>query len=177
MAMLEAGEMAEMTESEEVASNQGFNRGLSAGAARERNRNQPSSGGGPSVSAPNLKDDQALTWSLLLILAIVVVWVSPWGKYISDIVAEITTYHPTKLDFNPLSDIRNPLDGIFHGANQPAGGGGGGGGGGGTSLFNVPIVDSSGGAGTIQVVAHDAASASENAHQGGNTPTGSPTAV
>jgi hypothetical protein len=46
-----------------------------------------------------------------------------------------------------------------------------------TSLFNVPIVDASGGTGTIQVVAHDAASAVANAHQGGNTPTGSATPV
>lgn len=45
----------------------------------------------------------------------------------------------------------------------------------GTSLFNVPIVDASGGAGTIQVVANDAASAFANASQGGNTPTGSAT--
>jgi hypothetical protein len=44
-----------------------------------------------------------------------------------------------------------------------------------TSLFNVPIVDASGGAGTIQVVANNAAAALENAHQGGNTPTGSAT--
>lgn len=45
----------------------------------------------------------------------------------------------------------------------------------GTHLFNVPIVDVNGGAGTIQVVAHDAASAFANASQGGNTPTGSAT--
>lgn len=45
----------------------------------------------------------------------------------------------------------------------------------GTSLFNVPITDASGGAGTIQVVANNAAAAIENASQGGNTPTGSAT--
>lgn len=44
-----------------------------------------------------------------------------------------------------------------------------------TSLFNVPIVDASGGAGTIQVVANSASAAYENAFQGGNTPTGSAT--
>jgi len=42
----------------------------------------------------------------------------------------------------------------------------------GTSLYNVPIVDQYGGKGSIQVVAHDVQSAVENAHQGGNTPTG-----
>ena len=47
----------------------------------------------------------------------------------------------------------------------------------GTSLWNVPIVDAQGGAGWIQVVAHDAAGAVENAHQGGNTPTGGAEAV
>lgn len=49
--------------------------------------------------------------------------------------------------------------------------GGGGGGGGGTQLYNVPIMGPNGsGQGTIQVVAHDLASAIVNAHQGGNTP-------
>lgn len=58
-------------------------------------------------------------------------------------------------------------------ASMSSGGGGGGGNQGGTSLFNVPIMGPNGsGAGTIQVVAHDAAGAYENAHQGGNTPTG-----
>lgn len=42
---------------------------------------------------------------------------------------------------------------------------------GGTQLYNVPIMGPNGsGQGTIQVVAHDLASAIENAHQGGNTP-------
>jgi hypothetical protein len=176
MAMLEAGEAAEMTESEEVASNEGWQRGLKAGqakAAKDAARNQPSNGAQtPDVS---MREEQAITWSLLMVLGIVVVWVSPWGKWLSEVVKEITTYHETKLDFNPLSEIQGPpnplqnipgIGGLFHGANQPADSGGG------TSLFNVPITNANGEPGSIQVVAHDSASAVGNASQGGNTPTG-----
>lgn len=42
----------------------------------------------------------------------------------------------------------------------------------GTSLFNVAITGPDGTAGTIQVIAHDAASAIINAMQGGNIPRG-----
>lgn len=56
-------------------------------------------------------------------------------------------------------------------------GGGGSSSGGGTSLYNVPIVGPDGTAGTIQVVAHDPASAVQNATQGGNSPTGAAVAV
>lgn len=47
----------------------------------------------------------------------------------------------------------------------------------GTSLYNVPIIGPDGTAGTIQVVASDAAAAVQNATQGGNSPTGSATAA
>lgn len=47
-----------------------------------------------------------------------------------------------------------------------------------TALYNVPIMGpNNSGPGTIQVDATDAASAVENAHQGGNTPTGDPVCV
>lgn len=123
-----------------------------------------------------MNSKQAMTWELLLILGIILLLTSPVGDWLGSIVQTLTVHHDMNLSFNPLSKTSIiGGTGITHGVNQPGGSGGGGGGGGGTSLFNVPIVDSSGGAGTIQVVAHDAASASNNAYQGGNTPTGSPT--
>lgn len=68
-----------------------------------------------------------------------------------------------------VSGLVTSTSGVVHAANAPTGGGSGGGG---VSLWNVPIIDSSGVPGTIQVDAHDAASAVQNAFQGGNTPTG-----
>jgi len=47
----------------------------------------------------------------------------------------------------------------------------------GPTLWNVPIVDASGGAGSIQVASTTAAGAYQNAYQGGNTPTGPAVAV
>jgi hypothetical protein len=79
------------------------------------------------------------------------------------------------------ASLDNALGNLNLGGGSSSGVGGSGskssGSGGGTSLFNVPIIDSSGGVGTIQVVAHDAASAIVNATQGGNTPTGGATSV
>lgn len=111
--------------------------------------------------------NQSLTWEFLVILGVVLVIISPIGEWLASIVYEISVKHDVKMTFNPLT---NPLDNIFHA--PMIGGNGNGNGSGGTSLFNVPIVNSSGEAGSIQVVAHDSASAIENAHQGGNTPTG-----
>jgi hypothetical protein len=117
---------------------------------------------------------QSMTWELLLILGIVLLLTSPVGDWLASIVREITVHHDMNLSFNPFSKTSViGGTGIMHDVNLPAGGGGGGSGG--TSLFNVPIVNASGEPGTIQVVAHDAASATGNAYQGGNTPTGSPT--
>src|SRR5215471_9514978 len=120
-----------------------------------------------------MNSKQAMTWELLLILGIILLLTSPIGDWLGSIVQELTVHHDMNLSFNPLSKTSIISGtGITHDVNQPASGGGGGGGGGGTSLFNVPIVSSSGEAGTIQVVAHDVASAQNNAYQGGNTPTG-----
>lgn len=153
-------EAAEMTESEEVASNAGFKRGLAAGSARR----STGGGGGHNVSAPDvsLKDEQAVTWSLLLVLAIVVVWVSPWGKWLEGIVQEITTYHPTSLNFNPLSDV-------FHSANQPASGGGTPSSGQNNAVvhgFTIPLA----GGGSITTNSTSEAGAIENVKSTGNTP-------
>jgi len=112
-----------------------------------------------------------MTWELLLILGVVLLLVSPVGDWLGSIVYEIATHHDMNLNFNPFSKtsiIKGT--GITAGTMQPAGGGGGGSGG--TSLFNVPITGPEGTPGTIQVVAHDVASAQVNAYQGGNTPTG-----
>lgn len=115
--------------------------------------------------------NQSLTWELLLILAIVVLLMSPVGDWLGSIVYEITVKHDMNLTFNPL-DRRATTITPGTGIRGSSSGGGSSGGGGGTSLFNVPIVNSSGESGTIQVVAHDVASATGNASQGGNTPTG-----
>lgn len=119
-----------------------------------------------------MTNKQSLTFELLVILGVVIVLISPIGDWLANLVKEIAVFHPTTLNFNPLDKSSTSLtnDAVTHGAMIP--GGSGGGSSGGTSLFNVPIVDSSGGAGTIQVVAHDQASAEGNATQGGNTPTG-----
>jgi len=120
-----------------------------------------------------MNKQQAMTWELLLILGIILLLTSPVGDWLGSIVRELTVHHDMNLSFNPFSKTSIiGGTGITHGANIPAGGGGGGGGGGGTSLFNVPIVNAAGEPGTIQVVAHDVASAQGNAYQGGNTPTG-----
>lgn len=62
-------------------------------------------------------------------------------------------------------------------ASSSPGASSGGSGGGSTSLWNVPILGPDGTQGSIQVVAHDAASAVENAHQGGNTPIGAAVSI
>lgn len=118
-----------------------------------------------------------MTWELLLILGIVLLLVSPVGEWLGSIVEEITTGHNVKLNLNPFqqstigANTGTSSSGITHGAMIPADNGGSGG----TSLFNVPIQDANGVVGSIQVVAHDAASALNNAHQGNNTPIGEPT--
>lgn len=116
---------------------------------------------------------QSMTWELLLILGIVLLLVSPIGNWLGSIVEEMATGHKVNLSLNPFAKSETTpggSDALTHGAMIP---GNSGGGGGGTSLFNVPIVNSAGEPGTIQVVAHDSASAQNNAYQGGNTPTGS----
>jgi hypothetical protein len=69
---------------------------------------------------------------------------------------------------SPLVSAPSSGSGSSSGSSGPSGG---------TRLFNVPIIGPDGGAGTIQVVAHDPASAVINASQGGNTPTGPAVAV
>lgn len=80
------------------------------------------------------------------------------------------------------TSLENALGNLNLGSTASAGSGSSGGGAGGstsghTSLYNVPIIGPDGTGGTIQVVAHDVTSALANATQGGNQPTGSPTAA
>lgn len=87
--------------------------------------------------------------------------------------ADTPTYAYWRGAVNNYPNVPPP---ITSGGGGNGGDGGGGGGGGqsqsGTQLYNVPIIGPDGGVGTIQVVAHDPQSAVQNAHQGGNTPTG-----
>lgn len=111
-----------------------------------------------------MNKDQSFTWELLLLLGIVVILISPIGSWLADVVKEIATYHNVQLNFGfgglgQSTTSAHNTSGIQLGGSNP-------------SLFNVPIVNSSGEPGTIQVVASDAAAALQNATQGGNTPTG-----
>jgi hypothetical protein len=147
MAMVEVAEGAEEAESAETAK-------VAAASSGSSSK--------PSVSAPSLHEDQSLTWSLLLILAIVVVWVSPWGKWLSDIVSEITTYHQTNLNFFPLA--------------QTSSSGGSSSGGGSSSSqtsnntlvhgFTIPLA----GGGSITTNSTSQAGAIANVESTGNTP-------
>lgn len=122
---------------------------------------------------------QHMTWELLLILGIVLLLISPIGDWLGSIIEDLSTYHDAKLNLNPFGGNSTtqigPDTGITHGAMIPADNGG-------SnsalrtdtpSLWNVPIVDANGEAGTIQVVSGSLSGAIQNAHQGGNTPTGS----
>lgn len=152
-----------MTEREERASNEGFERGISAGeakASKERARASKSSSGG-GVSAPNvsLKDEQAVTMSLLLMLAVVVIWVSPWGDWLASIVREITVPHQFKLTFNPIGSPATQFQ------NAATGGGGGSG----TGLvhgFNIPLA----GGGSITTNSTSMQGAIDNVKSTGATP-------
>jgi hypothetical protein len=113
-----------------------------------------------------MNKDQSLTWELLVILGIILLLISPIGQWLAGIVYEASVHHDMNLTFNPFDSKKTSTF-------QPtSSGGGSGGGSGGTSLFNVGIIDANGEPGTMQVVAHDQASALGNATQGGNTPTG-----
>jgi hypothetical protein len=167
----------EITEGEEVASNAGFERGLKAGAAKERGR-QVATGGGssaPTPSAPDMNDDQSFTLELLIILGLILIMISPLGKWLSSLIDEITTYHQVNLSLNPFGQSSG--GGITNAAMMPAPGGSSNNNAssGSPSLWNVPIVNSNGESGTIQVVSSSQAGATNNANQGGNTPTGNAT--
>jgi hypothetical protein len=146
MAMVEAAEGAEEAESAETAK---------VAVANSGSRSSP------SVSAPSLRDDQSLTWSLLLILAIVVVWISPWGKWLAGIVSEITTYHQTNLNFFPLAQTSTSgrTSGGGSGSSQPSN----------TALvhgFTIPLA----GGGSITTNSTSQAGAIANVESTGNTP-------
>lgn len=137
-------------------------------AAKER---APVGGHSPQVSAPSapdMNDDQSFTLELLIILGLILVMISPIGKWLSGLVNEIATYHQVNLSLNPFGQSSGggttnaPM---IPGNNQSSGGS--------PSLWNVPIINSNGEPGSIQVVSGSQAGAETNAHQGGNTPTGS----
>jgi len=111
-----------------------------------------------------MNKDQSFTWELLLLLGIVVILISPIGAWLADVVKEIATYHNVQLNFG--------FGGLGSSATSAHSAPAGNTGGNNPSLFNVPIVNANGEAGSIQVVASDASAALSNATQGGNTPTG-----
>lgn len=114
-----------------------------------------------------MNKDQSFTWELLLLLGIVIILISPIGQWLAELVKEIATYHNIQLNFGfgGLGQSTTSAHSVSTSGSSS----------GNPTLFNVPITDANGVAGTIQVVAHDAAGAVENASQGGNTPTGSAT--
>jgi hypothetical protein len=120
-----------------------------------------------------MNKSQSMTWELLLILGIVLLLISPVGEWLGSIVGLINTHHDVSLNFNPL----NPGTTKFQNTTGTTTSSGVTNNSSGPQLFNVPIVDASGGAGTIQVVASNASSALQNATQGGNKPTGNAVAA
>jgi len=50
-----------------------------------------------------MNQDQSFTWELLLILGLIVVFISFWGKILGGIVQEILTRHELELNWDPLS--------------------------------------------------------------------------
>ena len=107
---------------------------------------------------------------MLLILGIVILLTSPVGNWLGSIVRELSVHHEVKLGFG---GGKSTFDNNATKTGSSGGGGGSGGFSSSPQLFNVPIMDASGGMGTIQVLAHDASAALGNASQGGNTPVGS----
>lgn len=84
-----------------------------------------------------MSKDQAMTFELLMILAVVLVLVSPVGKWLNMLITEITTYHKVNLSFNPLNQGPSTIgtsgtsgtsgsgnSGVVHGFNIPLEGGG-----------------------------------------------------
>lgn len=111
------------------------------------------------MKAPNLNDDQSLTFELLMILGLVLILISPLGQWLAGIVQEIATHHDFKLTFNPLDKTST----TFHSTNQPVSSGG----------SNAPIghytIDLAGG-GQMTVNASSQQAAIENAKAEGGTP-------
>lgn len=104
---------------------------------------------------------QIVTWNLLLILAIALLLVGAWGDWFRGILEEITTYHPTKLTFNPLTNpLKNPLEGLKNPFEQkpsdpPK-----------QTTFDIPLV----GGGFVHQNAADLQSAIANVRATGNIP-------
>jgi hypothetical protein len=115
-----------------------------------------------------MNKDQSLTWELLTILGVILLLISPLGQWLAGVVYEASVHHDMNLSFNPFGGSKTST---FQPTSSSSSGGSRSGSSG-TSLFNVGIIDANGEAGTMQVVAHDQASALGNATQGGNTPTG-----
>lgn len=114
--------------------------------------------------------DQVLTWNILLILLIILVFVGAWGDWFRGILEEITTYHPTKLNFSPVGTpdpakgigeiidaVRNRISPPEQKPESSSGG---------VSTFDIPLI----GGGYVHQVATDLPSAIKNVRETGNTP-------
>ena len=108
---------------------------------------------------------------LLVVIGLLGIYAVVKGKSEPVLNALTSNTFSTSLD-NALGNLSLTGGGSSGGSGSGGSGGAGSAGSGGTSLYTVPIVGPDGTAGTIQVVAHDAASAVQNATQGGNSPTG-----
>jgi hypothetical protein len=148
-----------ITEHEERISNAGFKRGLEAGAAKSSKEQSSST---PSPSAPNLDDNQSVTFELLLILGMIVLLMSPVGDWLGSIVREISVKHDMNLTFNPLDNKTTitPGTGITAGPMQP---------GGSNQLVGHYTVNLAGG-GQMTVNASDPQAAVANVKAEGGTP-------
>ena len=115
---------------------------------------------------------------LLIVGGLLAFWAVAMGKAGPVIDAIVGTKVTSTIDQwfgTDLIPAETPASGSTAGTSGPASNAVSGAAGNGTSLFTVPINGPNGsGPGSITVVAHDLASALQNAKQGGNIPTGDP---
>lgn len=115
----------------------------------------------PKPSAPDLNDDQSITWELLLILGIVVLLMSPIGSWLGSIVQEITTHHDVNLSLNPFAKDSTTQSGGSGGSSS--------GGSGGNAAVGHYTVNLAGG-GQMTVNASSPQAAVQNVSAEGGTP-------
>lgn len=130
-----------------------------AGAARG------SASAPPAPSKPDLNDDQSVTWELFLVLGIVLLLISPIGKWLGGIVQEITTHHDVTLNWNPFAQSSSSSGT----ASTPASSGSSGGGGGSNAAVGHYTVNLAGG-GQMTVNASSPQAAVENVSAEGGKP-------
>jgi len=99
-----------------------------------------------------MNKDQSLTFELLLILAVVLVLISPLGEWLAGLVREITVTHKINLTLNPFD--QTPTTATTGGSTALVG------------HYTVPLA----GGGEMRVNASDPAAARANVIAEGGTP-------